>query len=86
MPWWCGVLLRAPYILTQIAAAIATVEETSTAQVKAEILQKISVSLARSAAKAVTRRRPRVYTEGHACTRRAIAEVRLLQPPGDEEA
>ena len=70
-------------MLTQIATTIASEEETSVAEVKADMLQALSVSLARSAAKAVTRRKPRVHTGIDTGTRRTIAEVQLLQSPDD---
>ena len=70
-------------MLTQIASAIAEEEDVTAAQVKGEMLQQISLCLARSAAKAVARRKSRVYTGMGSSTRRAIMEAQMLQPCED---
>ena len=66
-------------------ASIAAEEDISAAQVKAEMLQQISLYLTRCVAKAAARRKPRVYVGAPPCARRCIAEAQLLQP-GDDVA
>ena len=74
---------HAEAVLTQIASAIAEEEDVTAAQVKSEMLQQISLCLARSAAKAVARRKCRVHFGMDSSTRRAITEAQLLQPCED---
>ena len=69
----------------QSSVRLGFIEEISTAQVKAEMVQQISLSLVRSAATAVLRRKSRVGAGIHPRTRRCIAEAHMLQP-GDEVA
>ena len=80
-----GIERHAEAVLTQIAAAIAAEEEVSAAQVKAEMLQQISLCLARCAAKAVVRRKPRVCGGAPPGARRCTAEAQLLQHGDDGE-
>ena len=81
-----GVERHAESVLTQIATAIANVEETSAAEVKSEMLQKISLSLARSAAKAVMRRRPRLFAGRCTQASKFISESRYLEDDDAMEA
>ena len=53
-----GIETRAEALLSRIAKEISEAEGTSQAAVKKEMLEAISVSLARAASKAVLRRRP----------------------------
>ena len=78
-----GIERHAESILTQIAVAIASEEETTAAEIKSDMLQTISVSLARSAAKTVMRRKPRICSGSQTSRRRTIAEVQLLEDPND---
>ena len=80
-----GVERHAESVLSQIATAIATAEDTSPSEVKAEMLQHISLSLARSAAKAVMRRRPRLIGKRHTAASRFMSETRLLQSEMPDE-
>ena len=74
-----GIERHAEAVLTQIATAIAEEEEISDAQVKAKMLQQISVSLARCSAKAVLRRKPRICGRSQPGARRCIAEAQTLK-------
>ena len=78
-----GIERHAEAVLAQIATAIAAEEDISAAQVKAEMLQQISLCLTRCAAKAVVRRKPRVYAGGPPCARRCIADAQLLEHGDD---
>ena len=54
-----GCETHAEAIITQIANAVAKIEGRASAMLKAEMLQNISMSIARSVAKAVMRRKKR---------------------------
>ena len=54
-----GCERHAEAILSRIASAVAECESVSTMEIKADLMQEISLSLVRSASKAVERRRPR---------------------------
>ena len=67
-------------ILSQITDAIPRNECQEARQVKAELLEAISFSIARSVAKAVMRRRPRGRYQAP-----ATAEITVLTEPMDED-
>ena len=73
-----GIERHAEAFLSRIAAAIASVEEISAAEAKRQFVQTISRSLARSAAKAVARRRP-PKTATSLSLSRAVAEVHAME-------
>ena len=62
-----GIGRHAEAFLSRIAAAIAAVEEISAAEAKSELVQTISRSLARSAAKAVAKRGLQGQRRPHPC-------------------
>ncbi|CAE8604691.1 unnamed protein product, partial [Polarella glacialis] len=65
-----GLQKNAEAVVSQLAAEIARVESKDAASVKADILQCISLSLARSSVRAVARRAPkRSFGCGDACSR-----------------
>ena len=59
-----GCEKHAEAIISQIADSVATIECRDAGRVKAEMLETISFSIARSVAKAIRRRRPRVPANG----------------------
>ena len=73
-----GVEGHAEATICRIAAAIAANEDGCAAQVKAEILQSISLSLARSVAKAIRRRRPPTGDGFYSRCRRSSVEASTL--------
>lgn len=79
-----GCEKRAEAILTQISEAVAKTEGRASAMIKAEMLQAISMSIARSVAKAVIRRRQRRWTVNRTYEGRVATELALLQEPEDE--
>ena len=72
-----GLERHAEALLSRIADAVSSQEEATAMEVKAELLQRISLSLARSAAKAISRRKPPRTTTSSA-TVRAAAEIGLM--------
>ena len=77
-----GVEGHAEAILSRIATAVAANEDAEAAEVKAEMLQTISLSLARSVAKAVRRRRPTASGSLQGGGRRQAVETAVLEPEG----
>ena len=73
-----GMERHAEAVLTKISTAVAKNEDASPAEVKAEFVQEISVSLMRSAAKSVLRRRFRPSASTRATDRSRI-EAQVLQ-------
>ena len=67
-------------ILSQITDAISRSEGREPGQIKSELLQAISFSIAKSVAKAVMRRQPR-----HRYHLPAMAEYDMLTEPMEEE-
>ena len=72
-----GMGRHAEAFLSRIAAAIASEEEISAAEAKSSLIQTISRSLARSAAKAVARRKPPTPTTSRSLSR-ALAEAHAM--------
>ena len=74
-----GIQRNAEAILSELASSVARVECRGAAEVKVELLQDVSLSLARSVASAVRRRCPRsAATRGNAA-RRLIEEAECLE-------
>ena len=73
-----GVEGHAEALLSQIASAVAANEDACAAQIKAEILQSISISLVRSVAKAIRRRRPHPSARNFCQARRQAVEAAML--------
>ena len=68
-------------VLHQIAQAVAAVEDREVAAVKAELLQRLSMELARSAAQAVLRRTPKTSPGGEGAALAFLRrEARLAGP------
>jgi hypothetical protein len=80
-----GCEAHAEAVITQIANAVAKIEGRASALLKAEMLQTISMSIARSIAKAVLRRKKRRWTLLSSCAGRVAAEFATLQEPGEDE-
>ena len=74
-----GMERHAEAILSRIAAGVAKNEDASAAEIKAEFMQEVSVSLMRSVAKAVLRRRCNPCAAGALAAERGRAEAALLQ-------
>ena len=74
-----GVEKHAESILSRVAASVAASEEASVSEVKAEMMQQISLCLARSVAKAIRRRRPAVPNSAHSVVRRQAVEAETLE-------
>ena len=72
-----GCERHAESLLSRIAAAVAKCENTSPMEAKAELMQSISISLVRSAAKAIERRRNRHCSFKWLRSRRLVAETQL---------
>ena len=72
-----GIGRHTEAFLSRIAAAIASEEEISAAEAKSSLIQTISRSLARSAAKAVARRKPPTPTTSRSLSR-ALAEAHVM--------
>ena len=77
-----GVERHGEAILSRIAAAVSASDEASVAEVKAEMMQQISLCLARSVAKAIRRRRPAVANSAHSSVRRQAMEAATLEMEG----
>jgi len=68
-------------VLHQIADAVASVEDREVAAVKAELLERLSLELARSAARAVLRRTPKGVGGGEGAASAFLRrEARLAGP------
>jgi hypothetical protein len=80
-----GCEAHAEAILAQIAEAAAKIEGRPSAAIKAEMMQTISMSIARSVAKAVIRRKKRRWTLLSSHTGRLIAEMGALHELEEEE-
>ena len=78
-----GCETHAEAILSQIAAAIARAEDNDAVAIKAEMLENISVSIARSVAKAIARRRRRQGARPSP-TARLMAEITALDAADDD--
>ena len=72
-----GCERHAEALISQISKAVAKCENTSQMEVKADIMQRISLSLARSASKAIERRRIKHCTSTWARCRRRQSESAL---------
>ena len=72
-----GCERHAEVILSRIAAAVAKCESVSAMEVKAELMQRISLALVRAAAKAIERRRNRHCSSDWLRARRLLAESEL---------
>ena len=72
-----GCERHAEAILSRITAAVAKCESVSAMEVKAELMQRISLTLARAAARAIERRRDRHCSSDWLRARRLEAESRL---------
>ena len=79
-----GCETHAEAIITQIANAVAKIEGRASAMLKAEMLQNISMSIARSVAKAVMRRKKRGWTLVGSYAGRVAAEIVTLEEPEDD--
>ena len=79
-----GCETHAEAILAQIAAAIARAEDTDAVAIKAELLEAISVSIARSVAKAISRRR-RKHGARPSPTARLMAEIAALDTADEDD-
>ena len=77
-----GVEGHAEAIISRISAAVAANEDSCAAQVKAEMLQSISLSVARSVARAIRRRRPPAAGGIFGCSRRQSVETATLATDG----
>ena len=75
---------HAESVIAQIAVEIAKLELREAALIKAEMLQAISLSIARSVAKAVMRRKRRWWVPLNMFMNRVMAEVELQEPRDDE--
>jgi len=73
-----GMERHAEALLSRIAQAVSQEEGGSVSEVKAEIVQTISISLARSAASTVMRRRPRPLAHSSEL-QRALQETSILE-------
>ena len=80
-----GCETHAEAIISQIAGEVAKLEHKAAALVKAEMLQAISMSIARSVAKAVIRRKKRRWVQLCTVTGRLAGEMAALQDLDDDE-
>ena len=74
---------HAEALLSQIAGAIATTEESDAAVVKADMLQAISLCIARSVARSVFRRSNRKGSWAESRSARLHAELEILREADD---
>ena len=73
-----GMERRAEALITRISHAVGKEEGISVAEAKADFVQSVSLSLARSAVQAITRRRPPPVA-GPGRLRRTLDEARFLE-------
>ena len=76
-----GCEKHAEAIISQIADSVAKAECRDTGRVKAEILETISLSIARSVAKAVLRRRPKLVANGMTPSAVLLEELECFEEP-----
>ena len=78
-----GCEKHAEAIISQIADRVGQVECLDAGKVKAEILETICMSVMRSVAKAVMRRRPRARGLHNAVAEELLSELECLKEPDD---
>ena len=76
---------HAEAIISQIAGKVAEVEGLDIGKVKAEILETICMSIMRSVAKAIIRRRPRARMPHFSVTGVLLTEIAILEEPVDDD-
>ena len=77
-----GCEKHAEAIISQIADNVAQAECRDKGKVKAEMLETISMSIARSVATAVIRRRPRrLQAQSHNASSTFLSEIAILEDP-----
>ena len=74
---------KAEEVISHIAKAVSEAEGTPLAQMKTEIMEAISVSIARSMARSVARRIPTSRSGPPGLILRKLAEAQLLEEGGD---
>ena len=81
-----GCEKHAEAIISQIADSVAQAECRDKGKVKAEMLETISMSIARSVAKAVMRRQPRPR-QAQICTESStfLSEIAVLEEPMEDD-
>jgi hypothetical protein len=79
-----GCEKHAEAIISQIADKVAQSECRDAGKVKAEMLQTICMSIMKSVAKSIVRRRPRVHTYNGAAADALLSEIACLEAPMDE--
>ena len=78
-----GCEKHAEAILSKIADKVSQVESRDAGKIKAEFLEAICMSIAKSVAKAVMRRRPRAQAQGLVQSEGFLAELAILDEPVD---
>ena len=74
-----GMSKEAAGVLHGIAAAVANIEASDPAKVKEELLQRLSLTIARASGGRVSRRLANLRDKTDTAARRALMEARFLQ-------